>query len=425
MILDILNHIYILFIEMAPYLLLGLIFVGILNFLVSKEQIIKHVGKPSFSSVIKAALIGIPLPLCSCGVVPTAIYMKKNGATSAASTSFLISTPQTGIDSILATYGMMGPVFAIYRPFVALIMGIIGGSIVQIFDTKIDNKKNSNNLPRFINLNSFETKKKKEKFANRIKNSAKYAFVEFLDDISYQFIIGLIIAALIAYFLPTEFIINSGLNSGILGMLLVLVVAIPMYVCATASIPVAITLMMKGFSPGVAFVFLVAGPATNAASLAIIYKTIGKKLTIIYLFSILILAIVFGLILDWIFTYFNFDVSSVVINHHHHTDQNTFLTYILSLSSIIFFALLVSSIYRKVSKKYFANKKTENNHEILLNIYGMTCNHCVSNISNTLRNFKEIEEFRVVLEENRAYIKGNVNLNKVKKAIEEIGYKTD
>ena len=425
MIIDILNHIYFLFIEMAPYLLLGLIFVGVLNFLVSKDQIIKHVGKPDFSSIIKAALIGIPLPLCSCGVVPTAIYMKKNGATSAASTSFLISTPQTGIDSILATYGMMGPVFAIYRPFVALIMGIIGGSIVHIFDTKIDNKKNSNNLPRFINLNSFDTKKPKENFFNRIKNSAKYAFVEFLDDISYQFIVGLIIAALIAYFLPTEFIINSGLNSGILGMLLVLLVAIPMYVCATASIPVAITLMMKGFSPGVAFVFLVAGPATNAASLAIIYKTIGKKLTIIYLFSILVLAIVFGLILDWIFTYFNLDVSSVVINHHHHTDQNSFFNYILSLSSIIFFILLVSSIYRKISKKYFTNKKTDTNHETVLNIYGMTCNHCVSNVSNTLRNFKEIEEFRVVLEENKAYIKGNVNLNKVKKAIEEIGYKTD
>jgi len=425
MIFDILNHIYILFTEMAPYLLLGLIFVGVLNFLVSKEQIIKHVGKPDFSSIIKAALIGIPLPLCSCGVVPTAIYMKKNGATSAASISFLISTPQTGIDSILATYGMMGPIFAIYRPFVSLIMGIIGGSIVQIFDNKIDNKKSSNSLPRFINLNSFDTKKPKESFTNRIRNSAKYAFVEFLDDISYQFIVGLIIAALIAYFLPTEFIINSRLNSGIIGMFLVLVVAVPMYVCATASIPVAITLMMKGFSPGVAFVFLVAGPATNAASLAIIYKTIGKKLTIIYLSSILVLSIVFGLILDWIFNYFNLDVSSVLIHHHHHSDGNSFLTYILSLSSIIFFVILVSSIYRKVSKKYFTNKKANANQESVLNIYGMTCNHCVSNVSNTLRNFKEIEEFRVVLEENKAYIKGNVDLKKIKKAIEEIGYKTD
>lgn len=416
-------EIFLLFLEMAPYLLLGLIFVALLNYFVTKDLIIKQVGKRNFWSVFKAALIGVPLPLCSCGVVPTATYLKKNGGSNGATISFLISTPQTGIDSILATYGMMGWVFAIYRPVIALIMGIIGGLTVHFFDKEEQVIKNTKSaLPKFININHFE-KKKKDSIKDKFRKTMNYSFVEFVDDIAPQFIVGLVIAGLISYFIPADFIASIGLNNGLLAMIVMSAVGIPMYVCATASIPIALTLMSKGFSPGTAFVFLVTGPATNAASISIINKSIGKKLTTVYLTTIIVLSIIFGLLLDWLFLTFGLTLSEHIFHHQHNHSDGLIGLWIKYGASLIFGVLLIASLYRLYLKKYFVKSKIANDGKIKLNISGMTCNHCVATVSKTLEQIKGIEEFNVSLVDNAAYIKGNFDKDLLKKELESVGYK--
>jgi uncharacterized membrane protein YraQ (UPF0718 family)/copper chaperone CopZ len=419
-ILDVLSLIWVLFLEMAPYIMLGLLFVAFLNFFINKEFIIKHSGKNNFASTFKAALFGIPLPLCSCGVIPTTVYLAKNGASKGSVLSFLIATPQTGFDSIIATYGMMGPVIAIYRPIAAFFMGIIGGTFGQFIKSPEFDREQTKSSMKF-ELNQF---KQKIPLKEKIKKTINYSFVEFVDDISVQFIIGLFIAGLITYFIPDGFFLDKGFNNGLSGMLIILAVGIPMYVCATASIPIAISLIMKGFSPGVAFVFLAAGPATNAASITILYKSIGKNLTIAYILTISVLSILFGIILDWIFKWLSIDPMTQIAHIHEHSIHSTPLINIII--SLIFAVLLILSIYRKTISKYFKKEKGKEMSEdkfIKLNIEGMTCNHCVANVKKVIENTPGVEEFEVSLSDNSALVKGDVNIQNLTKSIEDIGYK--
>lgn len=411
--------------EMSPYMILGLIFVALLNYFVNKDLITKHIGDNSFLSILKAAIFGVPLPLCSCGVVPTAVYMSKSGASNSATVSFLISTPQTGIDSLIATYGMMGPLFAIFRPLSAFITGIFGGLAVKIFN--VEEKKEEK--PKFIGLNQISSIKKAvipkpETTKEKIVKTLRYSFIEFLDDIAVQFLIGVLISGIIAYSIPNDFFADSGLNSGIGGMLLMILIGAPMYVCATASIPIAMTLMMKGFTPGVAFVFLAVGPATNAATIMIISKSLGKKITAIYLLTISVISIIMGYMLD-------FAVSMggsqyIWHNHSSHNHDDMFLNYEFKIFlGIVFFIMLMFSLYRLYLSKYFTKNK-ENvlaDGRIKVNIEGMTCNHCVDTVTKTINRIDGVESVEVKLNENSAYIKGNFDLNEIKTRIENVGYR--
>lgn len=414
---EILKATFYLFIEMAPYIMLGLIFVAILNYFFTKDLIVKHVGKNNFWSVLKAALFGVPLPLCSCGVVPSAVYMAKNGASRGAVVSFLISTPQTGIDSIIATWGMLGPVFGIYRPFAAFVMGIFGGTAAKYFDkSKAEPKKIE--IPMYKPQTTVSEKSGKKKLTETLR----YAFVEFIDDISSQFLVGLLIAGLIAYFVPNDFFSDSGFNSGIPAMLLMVAIGIPMYVCATASIPIAITLMMKGFTPGVAFVFLASGPATNAASLAILFKVLGKKTTSIFVASIVVSSMAFGLLLDEIYKLTGIDPHSTMLHAHHHGEGD--LNWFQIIVVVIFSVLILLSFYRKFLSKFFKSKEEEmqSNDSNKILIEGMTCNHCVMNVKKAISATVGVTEVEVNLNEKSAYVSGNYNYDELKKAVEDIGY---
>ncbi len=413
------------FLEMAPYILLGLFFVALLNLFVSKDMITKQIGSNSFWSILKAALFGIPLPLCSCGVVPTAVYMSKSGASKSSTVSFLISTPQTGIDSIIATYGMLGPLFAIFRPFAALIMGIVGGLAVKFFDAKPVQKSTK---PTFIGLNQFAEIKnevviRKPSFFERFKGTMNYSFVEFLDDITVQFIVGVIIAGLISYFIPNDYFSDSGFNSGILGMLLMIIIGVPMYVCATASIPIAMSLLMKGFSPGVAFVFLAVGPATNAASITIISKSLGKKVMAIYLLSIAVLSIIMGYLLDFVYSILG--ESSIIHNHSSHNHDDMFLSYEMKvIIGIIFFVMILLSLYRKYFAKYFRKEMQQNITSGTYKVYieGMTCNHCVATVSKTALKIDGVDNIDIHLEDGVAYISGKFDMQNLIDDISEVGY---
>ncbi len=414
-----------LFLEMAPYLTLGLIFVAVLNVLITKKQVSKHLGEKNFRSVLKASLFGIPLPLCSCGVVPTAVFLEKEGASKGSVVSFLISTPQTGVDSVLATYGMMGGLFAVYRPVAAFFMGIFGGAIANVLE-----KKNVEGKFKFSELKTVSSEAEEDEIyesgrektvGKSIAKAAKYAFVEFLDDISKNFAIGLLIAGLITYFIPDNFFSSLGFNSGILAYLIMIVIGMPMYVCATGSIPIAAALMLKGFSPGAAFVFLAAGPATNAASFAVVSKVLGKKSSIVYLTTIALLSIAFGAILDYLFAAFGINpiesLSATVLG------ESGFSWFEIAVGAFFGIAL-AASLYRTLLKPYF--RKLFGGKEMpksSVKIEGMTCRHCVANVERAIKNVPGVKSAEVSLETSSATIDGNFDLEEIKKAVESVGYK--
>lgn len=278
--------------EMAPYLLLGFGIAGLLYAFVPKQTYHKYLSRPGFRSVLNATLLGIPLPLCSCGVLPTAVSLRRSGASRGACTSFLISTPQTGVDSILATYSLLGLPFAIVRPLAALVTGVVGGVATDVLFRHEDVASVSSAAGDAAGSGRLG-------FVARLKKAFAYAFGELLEDVGRWLVIGLLVAAVITVAVPDNFFATLQ-QWPLLNMLLVLLVAVPMYVCATGSIPIALSLMLKGMTPGAAFVLLMAGPAINAASMLVIDKAFGRKQTAIYLLSIVGGAVCFGLAIDYL-----------------------------------------------------------------------------------------------------------------------------
>jgi uncharacterized membrane protein YraQ (UPF0718 family) len=289
-------------VEMSPYLLFGFFVAGILSVLVSQRIVEKHLGGRGILPLIKASLFGIPLPLCSCGVIPVSMSLHKHGASKGSTISFLLSTPQTGVDSIFVTLSLLGPVFAIFRPLAALATGLVGGLSVNLFGRN----KGIDNLAR--------TKCDDEccqdaKFAKRMVNGFKYGFITLPHDIGRPILLGLVIAALITAIVPDGFFAEK-LGTGILPMLVMMVLGIPVYVCATASVPVTAAMILKGLTPGAALVFLMTGPATNAAGFVTIWKELGPRTAIIYMLTVAGCAILSGILLDYVASGISIDVVS-------------------------------------------------------------------------------------------------------------------
>lgn len=351
---------------MAPYILFGLAFAGILHELVPETLVTKHLGKESISSVIKSTVFGIPLPVCSCGVIPLATSIKKSGASKGATLSFLISTPITGIDSILATYGMFGWVFTLYRVFTSMIIAMMAGILTNILDKEVEVKpmfstssaggfslspqspKEAEEMSCCASTPNEEpsccsnTGNANEKFS--LKKAFSYAFGTLLSDIAKPLLWGLLIGALITVAIP-ENLSDILIEYSWLSYIIVIAIAIPMYVCATASLPIAAALMLSGVSAGAAFVFLSAGPATNTVTIGVVKKMLGTKSLYIYLLSIAVGSVVFGLGLDYVFSISDIDPKSLI-----HMHEEAGLTAILS--SLILWAYIVYfSLKPLLSKK--------------------------------------------------------------------------
>ena len=293
--------------EMSPFLLLGFFFAGLLHAFVPGAVYSRYLSGHSFRSVLYAALLGVPLPLCSCGVLPTAMSLRKQGASKGATVSFLIATPETGVDSIAATYSLMGLPFAITRPIVAFLTSLFAGVLVNKGDGEIENSKfkiENHDVDEADHCCCHHHHEEGEgtfnsQFStlNKLKEALRYGFIDMMGDIGKWLVIGLIVAGLITVFVPNEFFAVFKDNT-LLSMLLVLAIAIPMYICATGSIPIAVALIMKGLTPGAALVLLMAGPACNVASMLVIGKRLGRKTLALYLFAIITGAVVAGNIID-------------------------------------------------------------------------------------------------------------------------------
>jgi len=365
--------------EASPWLLLGLIIAGLMKAWVPSKILSRHLGKGK-SAVVKAALIGAPLPLCSCGVIPVATELRRSGASAPATASFLVATPETGIDSVSVSYALLGPIFAIYRPFAAIMSAVITGLLVSgikeenIKSPMTDVKKSGSSCcssepstpaekPAETAVSSCCSSKAPVKeiqveaktssccssntsnssklpaapslftdFFKKTKMGIYYAATKLIDDIIIWLAIGLIFAAIIRTFLPEDFLLSYG--SGLPAMLLMILISIPMYICATASTPIAAGFIMAGLSPGTALVFMMAGPATNISTLGVIKNEMGGAVLVRYLLGVAVSAIGFASLLDFALNYYAINIGEQMQHSHE------LLPYWFGLSCAVLIALL-------------------------------------------------------------------------------------
>ena len=324
-----------LFIESAPYLLLGMFIAGVINQLVPKAWIERTLGQKN--SILTAALIGAPLPLCSCSVIPVAMGIRRSGASKASTASFLVATPETGVDSIGITYALMGPVMAIARPIAAIASALITGACIALFGK-------SEQGPLATATATSCCHGKPAKVIGWKKNTQQifiFGYGQLLRDFMLWLLVGLFFAALIQTLVPAGFLAQYG--HGVFAMLLVVLISIPMYICATASTPVAVGLLLSGISPGAALVFMLTGPATNIATLMVIKNELGTRELFIYLCSIIVSAVIAGLSLDYFFQVFDWQL---LLQHGAHSEM---IGGFYQASALI----LAMLILYQVAKKYW------------------------------------------------------------------------
>ena len=394
--------------EMSPYLLLGFLLAGIMHAFLPRESYGRLLGKRSLRSVINAALLGIPLPLCSCGVIPTAMSLRKEGASRGATVSFLIATPQTGVDSIIATYSLMGLPFAIIRPFAALATSLFGGAFVNASDHDDAVEAATRQGQRCEQPKSF---------AGRCMEALRYAYVEMMQDIGKWLVMGLVMAGLITILVPDGwFTVFKG--STLASMLLVLALAMPMYVCATGSIPIAVALMLKGLTPGAALVLLMAGPACNFASMLVVRKVLGLRTTAVYLLSIVVGAIAFGVLVDYLQFSGMVDFTGHLLSHHACcSEPDSWFAWLCT--ALLFFMLFNALVVKRMASKP-AEVVAEGTR--VYHIDGMSCNHCRLSAEKALQDVEGVTSATVDLSTKEARVEGTATKAELAKAVSAVGF---
>ncbi len=305
------------FLETAVYLLLGFLVAGILRAFLRPASVARHFRDGRITSVIYAALLGIPIPLCSCGVVPAVASLKNQGANNGASLSFLISTPESGADSIALTYSLMDPVMTVLRPISAFITAVVAG-LIENFSG--DSYKNSQEIIPDLTCPIDgccdgigcppDLHAKHHSLWDKLTSGLHFAFDDLMADLAKWFMIGIVLAGAIAFLTPDNFL-EGGRGSGILAYLTMMIIGLPMYVCATMSTPIAAALITKGLSPGAALIFLLVGPATNMATISMVWGILGGRTLFIYLLSIIGCSLVLAFGADAIYAGFGISAQAV------------------------------------------------------------------------------------------------------------------
>ena len=412
--IGILKSVWFLLLEMSPYLLFGFFIAGVLNLIIPREKIYTHLSGNKLSSIVKASLFGVPLPLCSCGVIPVAAYLRKEGAGKGSTVSFLSSTPTTGVDSILATYSLLGPLFAIIRPVAAFFAGILSGSLTGILEKKQNSKNikpSEGNSCIICNIEESHS----HSFFEKIKYIFQYGFIELIDDAGKWILIGVIAGGIIGFLIPGDFI-EQYLSNPWLAYPIMLLISIPMYICATGSIPIAAALIIKGMTPGAGLIFLIAGPATNTATLAFVSGKLGKRILFIYLFSIVVTALLFGLIVDHIWKVSGEDMNLIT------GGMKMLPMWIKILSAILLSGLMIRAIVKNISNKFIKKNKEIINMKGNYKVQDMTCQHCVNTIENALKPIQGIEKINISLNDKLVQIDGEYDENSLITAIQKAGY---
>ena len=466
-----------LFSEMAPFLLLGFLLAGILHVWVPNHLYVPKISKLNFMSVLWAALFGVPLPICSCGVIPTSIALRKEGASKGASVSFLISTPATGVDSILATYSLLGLPFAILRPIAAFVTALFGGVLTNIVSRGEDAAVHGEAHPETIDFDDCDTDHHcgcghceedhdhdhhdhcgcgdehhghcgcesrdvhHMAFGQKVVETFRYGLVNMVGDVSKWLLIGLLLGALISAFVPNELFLALR-EYPLLCMLAVLVLAMPMYTCATGSIPLALALVAKGITPGAALVLLMAGPATSIASMLVVGKAFGKRTLVAYLVSIAVGAIGFGLIVDTFFmdTFLAAMLPQGSAECHGHGTLGVF-DYVCSglLALFMIYAKFAHSgcgcghehgEHHHHEGECHCHDHEHGDHEeecrITYRVNGMSCSHCKACVEKAVRMLDDVEFAEADVARKELLVEWHdehdVDEAALKKAVEEAGF---
>lgn len=396
--------------EMSPYLLFGFLAAGVLGVAISPAAVQRYLGGRGIAAVLRASLFGVPLPLCSCGVIPVAASLRRHGASRSATTAFLISTPQTGVDSILVTFSLMGPVFAVFRPIAAFVSGLLGGAMVALADRK---ETAGGPSPEACQDVCCATEG-----GSKVRRALVYGFGALPQDIGRSLLAGLAVAALISAMVPGDFFTGAAggaLKQGLPAMLVMMLVGLPIYVCATASVPIAAALMAKGVSPGAVLVFLMTGPATNAATIATVWKVLGRRTALIYLVSVAASALAAGATLDWLFT----------VEGMSHAAMGHWMLpgWFNTICAAGLLAVLGVAILRPFGQTRPALEEA-NSFGLRFQVEGMTCARCADSVRRGLLSCPGVTGASVDLASGTAVVSGQaLDERALREAVEKLGYK--
>lgn len=385
--------------ELSPWMLLGAIAAGLLHVVVPAALLQKHLtGR---LGVLKAVAFGIPLPLCSCGVIPVGIGLRKSGASSGAVVGFLISTPQTGVDSILVSGSFLGWPFAILKVVVALITGVVGGTIADLFETREPAASNTDKTPPATHRGTLR---------RMLEHSA-----ELIRSIWGWLVIGVIVSAIITWLTPEKSLADLPGMTGFSSLLIALVISLPLYICATASVPVAAALVAAGLSPGAALVFLMAGPATNVATLGAVYRGLGGKTLIVYLITIVAGSLLAGMLFN--------DLIVPTANHLHSHEHSS--TWWRTVSAIVLAAVILRFAFDDL-KRWLRNRSEDvaDTDAMSVSVQGMTCDGCAARLQRELEAHPDIERADVSFAAGNAVIHGEASEESVTEVIRSAGFET-
>ncbi len=411
--IDLLSEFWLLMQQMAPWLLFGFVVAGLLSFFIPREVVEQKLGGSGLGPVVKASLFGIPLPICSCGVIPLAASLRRHGASRGATTSFLLSTPQTGIDSIMVTWSLLGPVFAVFRPLVALVTGLAGGSLAAVLD---DQKEDVTADAADCHDDCCSTG---QGGGRRLLGAFKHGLVTLPRDIGGALLLGLLIAAVLSLALPDDFFAPL-LGTGVVAILVMMAAGIPVYVCATASVPVALTLMAKGVSPGAALAFLITGPATNAAAVATVWKILGRRTALVFMGTVAVGAFLAGILFDTLYR----DVTVTGMTHLHEMLPG----WLENGSAVILLLVLANGWLRRNSSPDTTEEidlsAASATDTIEIKVSGMTCEHCVASVKGAVESNPGVEQVAVNLKSGTATVSGTgFNIETIISTIEMAGFK--
>lgn len=355
---NILEAIWVIMNEGSIYILFGFLLSGIIHVLLPGNKISEFIGKKSIKGILKSILLGTPMPICSCGVIPAALTLKNNNVNDSATAAFLVSAPSTGIDSIAVSYGFLDLPLTIIKPISAVITAFVTGIFVKIFGEK-ENKKTStiSESPKcHCEIEDTNEERTKRKPLVIIRNIISYGFREMLSDVAFSMTIGIILAAVVGTIvidiLPETFLNLISANS-IGSMIMMLIIGLPIYVCATSSMPLAASFLFAGFTPGSVLVFLIAGPSTNFSTIAVILQKFGKRFLIIYLSSITLVSLVLGYFTNIIyFNILNIKPISILNDAVKSTSETSIILQIFAviLTLLLIYGIFKNNIYNKVKK---------------------------------------------------------------------------
>ena len=405
--------------EMAPYLILGFGVAGLLHVFLPIGFVTRHLGGETLGPVTKASLLGIPLPLCSCGVLPVAASLRTAGAGKAPTLSFLITTPVTGVDSLAATWALMGWLFTLVRLGVSLAIGMAVGIIMMLIDRTerkpaeplADDRLNM--LPATgADCVACEVVEPKQGWTGKLRDAATYGFVELPVNIASSIMVGLLLGGLITAALPPGFVAEH-LGVGLLGLLVSVAVAVPLYVCSTGSIPIAAGMMVAGFSPGAALAFLIAGPATNMVAMTTVRRLLGGRALAVYLSAIFFGALGFGLLFDLLLPAGNSWVHAQMT--HVHGEHGLALWKIVGgvvlLAGIVVLYLKNSPWLKKIFRRESGQGEDEMENRVRFQVPDMTCNHCKTTVTKALKAFGQVDEVDVDLDTKDVKVSLNAELD--------------